>query len=117
MAQKVANLAGSLATKGPKLVTGAVTFAKPRLQTFWKYAKVEMMPPTPAEFPQVQQGFQNLIKSAKNGKWKTVTVKEGFLNACITAEIFFWFFAGEVIGRGSLLGYAIPGAVHYDAVM
>merc|ERR1711860_195949 len=117
MAQKVANLAGSLATKGPKLANSAVAFAKPKLATFWKYAKVEMKPPTPAEFPAVQQGFTNLLNAAKQGKWKNVTVKEGALNACITAEILFWFFAGEVIGRGNLIGYAIPGAVHYDAVL
>lgn len=56
-------------------ITGTVSYATPRLNTFWRYAKVELAPPTPAEFPAVQQGFQNLIKSAQTGKWKTVPVK------------------------------------------
>ncbi|XP_064651243.1 ATP synthase subunit g, mitochondrial-like [Lineus longissimus] len=109
-----AKLANSLATKGPATAQKIVAFGQPRLMTFWKYAKVEMMPPMPSEFPAVQQGFMNLIKSAQKGKWMTVTMKEAAINTAITAEIAFWFFVGEQIGRGSVVGYYIPGAVHYD---
>jgi hypothetical protein len=54
---------------------GLVAFGQPRLMTFWKYAKVEMMPPMPAEFPAIQQGFTNLIKSAQKGKFMNLTMK------------------------------------------
>ena len=41
--------------------------------------------------------------------------QEAWLNTLVGAEIMFCFFMGEVIGRGSLVGYYIPGAVHYEA--
>lgn len=61
---------------------GAVTFAKPRLSTFLKYAKVELKPPMPNEFPQVAKGFNDLLKAARKGHWKQVTVKVHNLLFC-----------------------------------
>lgn len=40
-----------------------------------KYAKVELVPPSPAEFPQVMQGFGKVMHSARTGAWKKMTVK------------------------------------------
>lgn len=57
------------------LVLGTVDLAKPRLQVFWKYAKVELRPPSPAEFPQISQGFNNIVTAAKSGAWKKLTVR------------------------------------------
>jgi len=84
---------------------------------FWKYAKVEMRPPAPSEFGQVVQGFTNLLKAAKTQRWRAVTVKEATLNTLVTAEVIFWFYIGECIGKGSLIGYQIPGAVDYEVHM
>ena len=60
-----------------------VADATPRLQTFWSYAKVELKPPTLGEMPQVQEGFNNIIKAARTGKWKTLTVK-----VCVQGSLF-----------------------------
>lgn len=57
------------------LLRHVVADATPRLQTFWSYAKVELKPPMLGEMPQVQEGFNNLIKAARTGKWKKLTVK------------------------------------------
>merc|ERR1711976_406465 len=109
----VGRVASSLASKGAGLVKSTQAYATPRLQTFWKYAKVELKPPSLAEMPQVSQGFSNLIKSAKTGKYTQVSVREAALNTLVTAEILCWFFAGECIGKGNLIGYQVPGGTDF----
>ena len=47
----------------------------PKLQTFWKYAKVELRPPHPRELPEIRRGFGNLITAFKTQKWRQLTVK------------------------------------------
>eukprot|EP00745_Piridium_sociabile_P003896 TRINITY_DN12262_c0_g1_i1.p2 TRINITY_DN12262_c0_g1~~TRINITY_DN12262_c0_g1_i1.p2 ORF type:complete len:135 (-),score=33.98 TRINITY_DN12262_c0_g1_i1:257-610(-) len=115
MAKAASTLAVRLVNAATSTGNNALKYTTPRLQTFWTYAKVELKPPTLGEMPQVQEGFNNLIKSARTGKWKTLTVKEAWLNTLVGAEIMFCFFMGEVLGRGSMVGYYIPGAVHYEA--
>uniref|UniRef100_A0A8C0DGS5 ATP synthase subunit g, mitochondrial n=1 Tax=Balaenoptera musculus TaxID=9771 RepID=A0A8C0DGS5_BALMU len=66
MAQFVHNLA----EKAPALVSSAVTYSKPRLATFWHYAKVELVPPTPAEIPTAIQSLKKIINSAQTGSFK-----------------------------------------------
>lgn len=51
--------------------------AIPGLRTAWKYAKVEMKPPTPGEWPQIAKGFENLFSAVRSRKWKQLTVKVG----------------------------------------
>lgn len=52
-------------------------YSRPKLRTFWKYAKVELKPPSPSEWPEIRQGFQNLATAAKNGSWKHMEVRVG----------------------------------------
>ncbi|KAL5020483.1 hypothetical protein ScPMuIL_003375 [Solemya velum] len=118
MAKAVAKLGGmatKLGSKGPAMVQGIVQNSKPKLATFWKYAKVELKPPSPSEIPQIQQSLQNLVLAARTGKWKQLSVREAWLNTLIGMEIAFCFFIGEIIGKGSVVGYSIPGAVDYEA--
>ncbi|XP_071500359.1 ATP synthase subunit g, mitochondrial-like [Diadema antillarum] len=100
-------LGTSLATQGPKLASEAVEYSKPRLAKFLYYAKVELVPPTPGEFPAVQKGVMDIIKAARTGKWAQLTVKEAWLNTLVCAEVAFWFFVGEQIGRRSVIGYNV----------
>uniref|UniRef100_A0ABI8A946 ATP synthase subunit g, mitochondrial n=1 Tax=Felis catus TaxID=9685 RepID=A0ABI8A946_FELCA len=79
MAQFVRNLA----EKAPALVNAAVTYSKPRLATFWHYAKVELVPPTPAEIPTAIQSLKKIVKSAQTGSFKQLTVK--------TVSVATWF--------------------------
>merc|ERR1711976_194657 len=109
-----ARIANSLVTKSTNLVKGTVAFGQPRLATFWKYAKVELRPPSLNEMPQVSQGFNNLLASARSGKWKQLTIKEATVNTLVGVEVLMWFFIGECIGKRALVGYQIPGACHFD---
>ncbi|BET00101.1 ATP synthase [Nesidiocoris tenuis] len=89
------------------ILKNVIATAKPNLATFLKYAKVELVPPTPGEIGQVGAGIKNIISSAKSGKWKTLTVREAWLNALVTCEVLCWFYVGEVIGKRNLVGYRV----------
>ncbi|XP_071958745.1 ATP synthase subunit g, mitochondrial-like [Antedon mediterranea] len=111
VAQKLVGLTQRLGTsmvvQGPKITSDAVQYSKPRLSKFWYYAKVELAPPYPSEFPQIMKSAQDIVKSATTGKWAQLTVKEAWLNTLVCMEVAFWFFVGEQIGRKSIVGYKV----------
>ena len=69
------------------MVATAVTYSKPQLATFWRYAKVELIPPTPGEIPTAIQSMKKIIQSAKTGSFKHLTVKEAVLNGLVATEV------------------------------
>jgi F-type H+-transporting ATPase subunit g len=50
-------------------------YGQSKLSRFWHFARVELRPPMPSEFGQVQQGVQQIVKSASTGAWRHLTVK------------------------------------------
>jgi hypothetical protein len=62
---------------------GAVDSSKPCLNTAWRYAKVELRPPSLSELPQIQKTFSDLIVAGKTQKWKNLTVKVLNLTAAL----------------------------------
>jgi len=82
-------------------------FSQPRLATFVKYAKVELTPPSPGELGQVVKGAAGLVGDAITFKWATTTIGQAAVNAVVVTEIACWFFIGECIGKGSLVGYQV----------
>ncbi|KAB0369528.1 hypothetical protein FD755_018521 [Muntiacus reevesi] len=93
MAQFVRNLA----EKVPALVNAAVTYSKPQLAMFWYYAKVELVPPAPAEIPTAIQSLKKSINSAKTT----------LLNGLVATEVWMWFYVGEIIGKRGIIGYDV----------
>ena len=62
---------------------------------------------TPGSFGEAQQGVANFFTTFQTGAWKKVTVKESVYLASQIATVGGFFFIGEAIGRGNLLGYDI----------
>jgi len=102
-------------SKVTSLASNSVKATVPCLKIAWKYAKVELRPPGPREFLAIPKGFANLISAAKAKRWQHLTVKEAAVNTMVTAEVICWFFIGECIGKGSLVGYQVPGAFDFEA--
>uniref|UniRef100_A0A8D1RND1 ATP synthase subunit n=2 Tax=Sus scrofa TaxID=9823 RepID=A0A8D1RND1_PIG len=74
--------------------------------TFWCYAKVQLVPPTPAEIPTAIQSL-NKSQYAQTGSFKQLTVKEALLNGLLTTEVLMWFSAGEITGKNGIVGYDV----------
>lgn len=63
--------------------------SKPKLATFLKYARVELAPPKISEIPQVMAGFGKLVRGAKTGAWKNVTVRVWIFVIALVSCVFF----------------------------
>lgn len=102
------NARGVATTSAVARVTGTVEKVKEFLRSEGtkkaiNAALIELTPPTPAELPRAFRDGFNLFK----GNWREVTVREAWLNALVTTEVICWFFVGEVIGKGTLIGYQV----------
>uniref|UniRef100_A0ACB8EZP6 ATP synthase subunit g, mitochondrial n=2 Tax=Sphaerodactylus townsendi TaxID=933632 RepID=A0ACB8EZP6_9SAUR len=107
MAQSAQRLAKAVATRAPQLVSAAVSFSRPRLATFWHYARVELAPPRPADIPQAVDSIKGLARSFQAGRLAQLTVKEALRNGLVATEVLMWFFVGEILGKRGLVGYDV----------
>uniref|UniRef100_A0A1A9UVL6 ATP synthase subunit n=1 Tax=Glossina austeni TaxID=7395 RepID=A0A1A9UVL6_GLOAU len=80
---------------------------KPKIGVFSKYAKEELSPPTVSDISAMRKSLSKIIKNAKNGSFKHLTVRDAWLNTLVTMEVCFWFYVGECIGKRHLVGYKL----------
>jgi len=96
-----------ITAKIPIFINYAIQEGKPRFATFMKYAKVELAPPTPGDIPKAMSGIRSILSGWRTGRYKQLTVREAWLNSLVFAEVSFWFFVGECIGKRHLRGYEV----------
>jgi len=101
-------LVGGLVAFGQRVGTGLAREAPKRSAIFYQYFKAEIAPPGPKEWPVVEKGFRNAFDVFYHQKWKEWTVKEMWRTTIVCVEVGCWFWVGEVIGRGTFVGYVIP---------
>ena len=84
----------------------ALNYMKPFVARHVKYAKVELMPPGPGDIAAGLGGIMaNAGKLAGGKAVLNMTVKDAVVASLVGAEIACWFFVGEIIGKGGLIGY------------
>lgn len=87
--------------KVTSLGTRLYTFTRPHWNTFVGHARRELGPPT--DLSAVQREAKELIAKAPGAM--NTPVRRAFQNTLVAVEIAMWFYVGEIIGRGSIIGY------------
>lgn len=64
----------------------------------------ELRPPMPWEIP---TAVRDLTRLFTKSNWREVTFRDAWLNTLVTTEVLCWFFVGECIGKGTLIGYQV----------
>merc|ERR1712218_67705 len=83
----------------------ALNYAKPHIARHLKFAKTELTPPGPGELAAGLGGIlANGSKLASMSFMKN-TVQQNVVSLMVGAEIACWFFLGECLGKGSVIGY------------
>ncbi|XP_030384895.1 ATP synthase subunit g, mitochondrial [Scaptodrosophila lebanonensis] len=101
-----------LATKATAYANKLSAQMRPHFDEFWKYAKVELAPPLPADFVKIRKTVEKSSKYAKDiksqrNRFADITISQVWLNTLVTVEVVTWFFMGECIGKRHIVGYKV----------
>ena len=78
----------ALIKKAPALLATAKEVAVPKLNTFWRYAKVELAPPSPADIPVAIGDLSTKIANLQKQSFRSWTVSRGRSVCRVTDHIF-----------------------------
>eukprot|EP00056_Hartaetosiga_gracilis_P022359 m.29795 g.29795 ORF g.29795 m.29795 type:complete len:109 (+) comp9600_c1_seq2:101-427(+) len=108
MASRVTQLLSKLPVAAvTNAATNVVGKTTPYLLKYGPVVAKELAPPMPSQIPQIQKGVSSLVKSATTLKFLNVSVKEAVQGVLVGVEVACWFYVGEMIGRGSIIGYDV----------
>ena len=92
-----------------------IVHVKPLIYRIYDLAKYELGPPRLRDIPEARQksleGFKRLI----GFEWSRQPLRVVLSNVFVGLDVLFWFYAGEILGKGSVIGYRIPGAYKLDS--
>ena len=64
-----------------------------------------MVPPAPGEFVKEVNVLKDNMSGKSSARVFDMTVNEFTAKGLVVAEVAFWFYIGEMIGRRSIIGY------------
>ncbi|KAI6661544.1 ATP synthase g subunit [Oopsacas minuta] len=105
----IARLGKKTVNLSVSLVQRSIAVSRPKLSIFLGHARKELLPPTPSELGVAMEQAGKVYSNFTSLKFLNLTMKEGAKNVLVGVEICCWFFVGEIIGRGSIVGYKLPG--------
>jgi len=79
----------ALIKKAPALLNTAKEVAMPKLNTFWRYAKVELAPPSPGEIPVAIADMATKLANAQKQTFRNWTVKIKMIFTLITLRLIY----------------------------
>eukprot|EP00049_Salpingoeca_infusionum_P018081 m.355679 g.355679 ORF g.355679 m.355679 type:complete len:115 (+) comp17305_c0_seq1:283-627(+) len=80
---------------------------KPVLRQAGGLALRELGPPGPGALSSVKADVSKMLKSAQGLKFLNVTVEQAVNKSVLAVEVACWFYIGEMLGRGSIIGYNV----------
>merc|ERR1711973_92574 len=81
---------------------GYVHKFSPFMKFCYRAVKIELRPPTRADFPKAISELKAHRQNAINGRFMDLTIPDILANTAVAIEVLCWFFVGEIIGRGEL---------------
>jgi hypothetical protein len=90
------------------IATPIIYYARVGLSFVGQVASHQNMTTIP-NFGLAQEGIGRFVSAFTNGAWKQVTVRQAAQLAGEGIKIGGFFYVGEMIGKGSVIGYQIPG--------
>ena len=97
-----------LARVGSRVINALTKFQRvssPSLKKFGASVSVEMAPPSLGE---LMTSIKSLDAAGGMAKLPEMTLNEIGARGLVLVEILLWFKVGEMIGRGSIIGYNPP---------
>ncbi|CAB3236999.1 unnamed protein product [Arctia plantaginis] len=79
-----------------------------KMKVFKGFYTLEMSPPSINEGKRIAHDIKLFKEFMKTGAVTHLTVKQAWLLFLVGLEVYLWFFIGETIAKGRIVGYVVP---------